>query len=63
MGKGGDIGLLDDVLGLAVIAHDAAGKAIEPLIVRSDDGAKSVAVARSRSAHNIQISSMDRVRN
>ena len=45
MSEGGHIGLLDDVLSLAVIAHDAAGEAIELLVVLADDGSDGVGIA------------------
>jgi hypothetical protein len=47
MGEGPDIGFLDDVLGLAVVAQDAAGEPVQPAIVGLDDGAdcRLIAVA------------------
>ena|SRR6266700_4932104 len=39
------IGFLDDVLGLAVIAQDAAGKPVKPAIVRLNDDADGGFVA------------------
>jgi hypothetical protein len=55
MGEGPDIGLLHDILGLAVIAHDAARDPVEPLIVCLDDGAAGVAVARQRPSYELHV--------
>ena len=40
-----DIGFLHDVLGLAVVAQDAAGKPVKPAIIRLHDGANGRLVA------------------
>src|SRR2546430_13942391 len=40
MGERPDIGFLDDVLSLAVIAQDAAGETKEPAIIRLHDGTR-----------------------
>lgn len=51
MGKGSDIGLLDDVLGFSIVAHHPASDAIEPLIMGLHDDAEGVAFACQRAAH------------
>ena len=47
MGEGPDIGFLHDVLGLAVVAQDAAGDPVEPAIVRLHDRANGAFLARA----------------
>ena len=48
MREGADVGLLHDVLGLAVVAQDAAGEAVEPAVVRLHDRADRRLVAAQR---------------
>ena len=50
MGEGADIGVLHDVLGLAVVAQDAARQPIEPAVVGLHDRAHGSLVARERAA-------------
>ena len=48
MRKRPDVGFLHDVLGLGVIAQDAAGEPVKSSIVRRDDGANRRLVAPKR---------------
>ena len=48
MGEGPDIGLLHHILGLAVVAQDAAGEPVEPAVVRLHDAADGGFIARQR---------------
>ena len=50
MGECPDIGFLDDVLGLAVVAQDAAGEPVEPAIVRLHDRADRRLIAAAGAA-------------
>ena len=59
MGEGTDIGFLHHILGLAVVAQDAAGKAIEPAVVRLHDGADGGLVAGQRPPHQLGIAGFD----
>ena len=55
MGEGPDIGLLHHILGLAVIAQDAAGEPVEPAVVGLHDGADGGLVAGGRTAHQFGV--------
>ena len=59
MGEGPDVGLLDDVLGLAVVAQDSAGKPVEPAIVRLHDGANGRLVAAAGAPDQFGIAGPD----
>ena len=60
MGERADIGFLDHVLGLAVIAQDAAGDPVEPAIVRLHDGANGRLVAAAGAPDQVGIDGSDR---
>lgn len=60
MGEGADVGVLHDVLSLAVIAQDAARQPEQPAIVRLHDGAHRSLVPRERALHQSGISCRDR---
>ncbi len=47
MGESPDVGLLDDVLGLAVVAQNAAGDPVKPAVVRLHDRTNGCLVARA----------------
>ena len=55
MREGADIGFLHDVLGLAVVAQDAAGEPVQPAIVRLHDRANRRLVAGKRAADQFGI--------
>ncbi len=60
MREGADVGLLHDILGLAVVAQDAAGEPVEPAVVRLHDGADRGFVAGQRPPHQFGVSSVER---
>ncbi len=60
MGEGADIGVLDHVLGLAVVAQDAAGEAEQPAIVGLHDGADRGLVTGQRALHEVGVARADR---
>ena len=55
MREGADVSLLHDVLGLAVVAQDAAGEPVEPAVVRLHDGANRGLVAGQRPADQVGV--------
>src|ERR1700716_3854819 len=55
MREGADIGLLDHILGFAVVAQDAAGDPVEPTIIPLHDSTERRAVAGERAAHELRI--------
>ena len=55
MREGTNVGFLHDVLGLAVVAQDAAGDPVELAIVRLHDGANRAFVTRAGAANQFQI--------
>ena len=59
MREGADVGLLHDVLGLAVVAQDAAGEPVEPAVVRLHDGADRRLVARQRPPHQFGVAGVE----
>ena len=59
MREGADVGLLHHVLGLAVVAQDAAGEPVEPAVVRLHDGANRRLVARQRPPHQLGVAGVD----
>ena len=62
MREGADIGLLDHVLGLAVVAQDAAGEPVEPAVVGLDDRANRRLVAGQRAPYQLEFGVASRVR-
>ena len=59
MREGAHIGFLHHVLGLAVVAEQAAGKAIEPAVIRLHDGAYRRLVAGQRPPHQFGVAGFD----
>jgi hypothetical protein len=59
MREGADIGFLHYVLGLAVVAQDAAGKTIEPAVVRLHDGAEGSFVTGKRPPYQLGVAGFD----
>ena len=59
MREGANVGLLHHILGLAVVAQDAAGKAIEPAVIRLHDGANGRLVAGQRPPHQFGVAGFD----
>ena len=55
MREGADIGFLHDVLGLAVVAQDAAGEPVQPAIIRLHDRANRSLVAGKRPPHQFGV--------
>ena len=55
MGKCADIGFLEDVLGFAVVAHDAARDPIELAVMGLHDGAKRAGVAGGRPPREVDV--------
>src|ERR1700716_2398840 len=55
MREGADIGLLDHILGFAVVAQDAAGDPVEPTIIPLHDGAEGRAVAGGCAPHQLRV--------
>jgi hypothetical protein len=57
MGKGVDIGFLDDIFGFAVVAQDASGDPVKPAIVPLHDSAKRRVITGERTPHEFGIPS------
>ena len=55
MREGANVSLLHHILGLAVVAQDAAGEAIEPAVVSLHDGADGGFVAGQRPPHQFGV--------
>jgi hypothetical protein len=60
MGKGVDIGFLDDIFGFSIVPQDAAGDPVKPAIVPLHDGAKRCIVTGKRAPHEFGIVGWDR---
>ena len=55
MGEGADIGFLHHILGLGVVAQDAAGQPIKPAVIRLHDRADRGFVAGKRAPHQLGV--------
>src|ERR1700722_10509855 len=59
MGEGPDVSLLDDVLGLAVVAQNSAGEPVEPAIVRLHDRTNGLLIAPAGTTDQFGIAGRD----
>ena len=57
--EGADVGFLHHILGLGIIAQDAAGQPVEPAVVRLHDGANRRLVAGERPPNQFGIAGFD----
>ena len=55
MREGADVGFLHHVLGLAIVAQDAAGEPVEPAVMGLDDGAHGRLVAGERTPDELGV--------
>ena len=60
MCEGADVSLLHHVLGLAVVAQDAAGKPVEPAVIGLHDGANRGLVTGQRPADQVEVTGVVR---